>query len=490
LKLEGGMKFDIKERFEDTSTGTLSLPGRYGAAWIIDGQHRLYGYAHARRGPEKDKSVITVLAYENLPLKDEINLFVDINTQQVKVSRNLVHEIISSLKIDDEDPKKRLEALLARTALKLDDFKQSPVKGRVLTVSQEKSNFRCLTLTSIADGIGDNAFLGAVHRPTHSISPGKLSDPSGDPQLSMQKAVESLSLYLQLFASQLEPHWLLGDAKGGYLCTNLGVRALFQLLRRLIAFIEHQDTIKFESMDPDEISEKMRPYVQPVVDYFQNADANSIAAFRNRGSSLASVDQNCLQMMSIIHEAMPSFNPPEVAAYVSSRDIQGTREAKNMIDEINKIIFDDVIGRLKSHYGEAKDARWVKGIPKAIKNECDKLFNENQGDRDRWQYLYFSNYSEIVVQGDNWDLFKEHYNFYGKGKKADLVRWLGRLNKVRTVTHHAEKGPLSKTEVEFVRHVHALVKKYIEAGEEVPGTRLINEMRQPGPPHAVEAVAD
>jgi DGQHR domain-containing protein len=473
LKVDGSMNFDPKEKFGDTSTGILHLPGKYGSAWVIDGQHRLYGYAHATRAEDSNKSVITVLAYENLPLKEEINLFVDINTQQVKVSRNLVHEIISSLKIDDDDPKMRLEALLARTALRLDEYKRSPIRGRVLTVSEEKSNLRCLTLTSLADGIGDQNFLGVVHRSTNSISPGKLSDPSGDPKLSMDRAVQILSLYFTMFASQLEAHWALGDAKGGYLCTNLGVRALLQLLRRLVNYIEHLEHKKFDSMEPADFIDELRPYVQPVIDYFKSADANTIAAFRTRGSSLASVDQNCLQFMSIIHEALPKFNPPEVAAYMSNRDLEGTKEAKDKVDEINGIIYKDVLDRLKEHYGEGKDTWWVRGIPKSIKNECDKLFNENNGERDRWQYLFFSNYPDIVVYGENWELFKDYYNFYGKGKKSDLVRWLGHVNKIRTVTHHAEKGPLTKDEVQFVRDVYALVKRHIEGGEQVSGKRLL-----------------
>ena len=111
------LNFDIKETFEDTATGTLSLPGQYGSAWIIDGQHRLYGYAYARRAPEDDQSVVSVLAYENLPIRDEIQMFVDINTRQVKVSRNLVNEIVSSLDIEHDDPKRRLDALCARVAL-------------------------------------------------------------------------------------------------------------------------------------------------------------------------------------------------------------------------------------------------------------------------------------------------------------------------------------------------------------------------------------
>jgi DNA sulfur modification protein DndB len=105
-----------------------------------------------------------VLAYENLPIREEVSLFVDINTQQIKVSRNLVNEILSSLNINDDDPKKRLDALCARTALRLDQYPTSPIRNRIVTVSQEKNNFRCLTLTSLADGIEENNLLGTIHR--------------------------------------------------------------------------------------------------------------------------------------------------------------------------------------------------------------------------------------------------------------------------------------------------------------------------------------
>jgi DGQHR domain-containing protein len=43
------LRFDPREKFGDTATGILSLPGQYGSAWVVDGQHRLYGYAYATR---------------------------------------------------------------------------------------------------------------------------------------------------------------------------------------------------------------------------------------------------------------------------------------------------------------------------------------------------------------------------------------------------------------------------------------------------------
>jgi hypothetical protein len=75
------LRFDQQAPYGDTSTGILHLPANYGAAWVIDGQHRLYGYAYASRSRENDNSVVSVLAYQDLPIQEEIELFVDINTK-------------------------------------------------------------------------------------------------------------------------------------------------------------------------------------------------------------------------------------------------------------------------------------------------------------------------------------------------------------------------------------------------------------------------
>lgn len=465
-----GLNFDVSETYGDTQTGFLNLPGQYGSAWVIDGQHRLYAYAYASRLPEEDRSVVSVLAYEGLPIRDEIEMFVAINTQQVKVNRNIVDLIVSNLDIEHRDPKKRLEALCARGALLLDDDRRSPVRDRILTVAQDKTHHRCLTLTSLADGIEENNLLGSVHKPRGSgetvLVPGPLGDLGGDSARSLTRVKEVLSGYFGLFAIPLSEHWALGDAKGGYLCTNLGLRALLFMLRRLISFIE-RDGLRTNALDPDDLVERLAPLTAPIVEYFRNADPSDIARFRNRGSSLLSVSQNALQMMAIVMEAIPAFDLPEVRNYLDSQDAEGTKQAKEMIDEINRIIFDDVLATLKATFGEVRDAWWMQGVPKNVRIDCDRLYNENNGEHDRWRYLFFVNYADIVTHGDNWDLFKDHYNFYGKGKKADLVRWIGKVNKARTVTHHAEKGPLSRDQVDYVRRVHELVKRHIQGREPV-----------------------
>jgi DNA sulfur modification protein DndB len=473
LKADSKPQFDLKERFDDTATGILHLPGLYGTAWVIDGQHRLYGYAHATRGEDADKSVVPVLAYEDLPLKDEIQLFVDINTQQVKVPRNLVNEIISSLNIEDPDAAKRLDAIQARIVIRLDEYPSSPVRDRILTVAQEKDHSRCLTLTSFADGIAENNFVGTTHRSNRKdpgvILPGPLADPAGNPSATMEKTVVAVSRYLGLFADQLEAHWRLGDDKGGYLCTNNGIRALLLLLRKVLTFLETKNGMKAGIMTADDIVEAVAPYIKHVVDYFADASATDIGAFRSRGSSLLSVSQNCFQMMSIINERESSFVTNELAEYIASRDIEGTKEAKDLIDEINRIIFNDVISKLKAKYGTVKDTWWIQGVTKSIRKACDDRWNESDGERERHQFLTFSNYPEILLNGDNWDEFKDYYSFpeKGKRKKTDQIAWIQKLTLSRNITHHAEKGPLRKEDVEYVRRVHRLVKKHIGGQEKV-----------------------
>jgi hypothetical protein len=82
--------------------------------------------------------------------------------------------------------------------------------------------------------------------------------------------------------------------------------------------VERKDDVRASTLDPDDIVDRISKYVDPLIQFFRTADATAIARFRNRGSSLQSVDQNCLQMMAIIQGVAPDFDPVEVRAYIES----------------------------------------------------------------------------------------------------------------------------------------------------------------------------
>jgi DNA sulfur modification protein DndB len=129
----------------------------------------------------------------------------------------------------------------------------------------------------------------------------------------------------------------------------------------------------------------------------------------------------------------------------------------------------------------------MQGVPKGIRIACDERFNNSDGQLERHQFLTLSNYPEIVQFGENWEEFKDYYSFPEKGrKKADQVAWIQRLTIARNITHHVEKGPLSKGQVDYVRRVHRLVKTHIEGGEKVVAGKLyLSDLSEKGP--AIEA---
>ena len=96
----------------DIVFGQLYLPDRYRSAWIIDGQHRLYGFS-----PIDDKYLdqnVIVVAFEMLPKAEEADLFVTINHEQKSVPKHLLDDLEGELKWGSSVPSERIGAIGAR----------------------------------------------------------------------------------------------------------------------------------------------------------------------------------------------------------------------------------------------------------------------------------------------------------------------------------------------------------------------------------------
>ena len=126
-------KLQFDKASEDGAYGTLHLPGNYGCAWIIDGQHRVYAYDHCEK--KRGDALVSVLAYLDMPVREEIELFKKVNHEQVKVSRNLIEEIQANINWNSPRVDERLEALHARIVIQLNKLQKSPIKGRVKLLS-------------------------------------------------------------------------------------------------------------------------------------------------------------------------------------------------------------------------------------------------------------------------------------------------------------------------------------------------------------------
>jgi hypothetical protein len=207
-------------------------------------------------------------------------------------------------------------------------------------------------------------------------------------------------------------------------------------------------------MDAEDIVQKVTAYAAPLVEYFKNASSDEIKNFRSN-QALDGVKKNCLGMMAIISESDPTFTNPELKQYLGSRDKEGTKIARELITEINLAIHNDVINQLKKSYG---DSWWIK-VPLSTRKKCDEQWNNDNGAKERWQYLSLIDYHGIVM--NHWEAFEDRYSFGDKGKKSDKLAWIVEINRIRQTTAHPEKGLLSKDEVAYVKEIRARVAEKI-----------------------------
>ena len=455
------LRFDVKETYGEGALGTLYLPAKYASAWIIDGQHRLYGYAYARETTDfkQDTTVLPVLAYENLRSDKEMNLFIDINSKQVKVNTGLLVELYADLHWNSPDAEEAMQALLSRIASRLNGDNTSPLHDRMVVTGKRKSHYRCLTQTSIRDGLSAAKLLGTFSK--GSIVPGPLSTASsGDYAGNLRKSLAVLTTCLGMFSNQFANHWKLGDAPGGYLCTNNGIRALLHVIKDTADYVRHKDGVELYLLDADETIDAIRPYLQLIVDYFKVASTQEIQSFRRIGSSLAAVRDQAFGLEAHIRKEIGTFNPPGLQDYLDSRDEAGTEEAGAKVMKIQRRLFDYVIATLEQHYGTQHKAWWTKGIPVKIRKECVARWEEKDREGNEESQLYLINY--IGICHHNWPLFRDVISLgeSNKDNKTANTRWIKKLNEIRNITTHPERGVLTTDKVAFVNECVEKVEQY------------------------------
>lgn len=443
-------RFDIKQNIGDCQFGELHLPNRYASAWVIDGQHRLYGYALSSH---LEDAVVPVLAFENLPSSGQKTLFIDINHKQVKVSKGLLIDLYSELHWDSPDPDDRLTSLCSKIVKVLENEKGSPFYGRIVIGEEIKTSARCLTMTTVATALRSTGSIARINNGIYI--PGPIGN--GDSLKALKRSVEVTSTYFNDIRTSRPDVWALGDAKGGYTCTNNAVVAFIRVLKEILDHLERTG-ISTHVLTPDELYEHAKPFVDAMCQWLTSAEAAEIANLR---SKVGSIGQTFVtrHFLLKIHEAHKEFNPQGLQEWLKSLDRDGTREAKGLLDEIQTTIYAYVITALKEKFGEKNDAWWYHGVPEKVRLICNERKEREMGKHESWQYFDLIHYKDIALS--HWsELFQEPFSILGtSGKKEAQASWLVKLNEIRKTVSHPERGFLNTDQVGFVKTVHAGVMK-------------------------------
>jgi len=144
------------------ASGVLTLPNTYKSAWIIDGQHRIYGYAELEE--HSSSTLLPFLAFENIGILDETRLFSDINSKQKRVEKRLLDEITGEIKLESADKREQIRAVASRVFDMMRDDDDGPLGGKITGVEVKHSEESILTIPYLVDAVIQSGAMGKVDR--------------------------------------------------------------------------------------------------------------------------------------------------------------------------------------------------------------------------------------------------------------------------------------------------------------------------------------
>ena len=423
---------------EGARYGTLHLRPAYRSAWIIDGQHRLFGYS----GHEyASSSYLSVLAFVNLPATQQAQLFIDINHEQKSVNRSLLQELFAELNWDAEDEDKRAGAILSKAIQGLSEAPDSPFYGKVLLTDDSRTATRCISLSSLFAALSQPG----IYIVKKDVQYGPLW--AGDNTKTLNRSLRVIKSWFTWIGQGSAGWWQLGGGEGGGLAMNDGVTICIGVLRSVFHHLEGQGSNLLQLTDK-ELVNTLKPYgllLGSHLGTFSDEDRRSFRA-SSRGNQGRTAWR--LRLEKAIRDQDPKFSPPGLAEYIALEGGKTNEKAYAIIQRLEKMLQNIVLETLQAEYGDADGKPWWNtGVPEAIRLKAVKRREEDKGKGKPEEYFDLIDFRNIILQ--NWPMFQDTLAYGGKGNKDKKTTWIVHLNDMRKVVMHpAKRQVVSWSELE------------------------------------------
>ena len=229
----------------------LRIPSADRLAAIIDGQHRLFAFAKADPRTRLNMQLICAV-FLDLPKPFQAQLFATINSTQKPVDRSLTYELFGYNVSDEPEPYWTPDKLAVYFTRKLGTEGGSPLQGRITVAPKRDDALQALAAAAnwrvstavVVDGI-IRLFSSNPKRDANAMR-----TPQPQPRASLKAGARDKSPLRNVFIEgndaliyKLVLNYLRAcndllwqPARGGsYILKTVGVQALFDVLRKLVA---------------------------------------------------------------------------------------------------------------------------------------------------------------------------------------------------------------------------------------------------------------
>lgn len=439
--------------------GVLKLPNAYSIAYIIDGQHRLYGYANSKF---KDSNTIPVVAFSNLPSITQLEMFMNINQNQKAVSPSLRLTLEEDLFWDSDRADSRIKALRSSIIKSLCISQSSPLLNKI----------------SIGEDTADLAFKPfATALSTSGLLPSAKGNKYSDKNLieclydtnnnnhdqEMRRSKKEICKLLELAYSFVEENYSSIFEKDRYfILSNRGTYAYINIIGSLNSFLTQEGVLNKKNK-PQERLEQMEKYLVVLLNGINTID-------KQKEESLLSLigagaDVKWLRFFQeLINSKFPNYNPTELIEWKERHNSELQSEGRNYGIAIEKHMKTKVLENIQLLFGD----NWELEI-NSIKRDCqdraekemERYYKEfNQKKVVEWTEMFNVNDYKTIIE-KYWTNKNENASFItfetlfsldiglGFNSKKDKTKWIAKFNSLRNNwAHEASKNNgLSKEEV-------------------------------------------
>lgn len=421
LECPGGVEFS-PVRYQNRTirnVGMLSLPKAYQTAFIIDGQHRLYGFANDNHSTD---CLIPIVAFVNLSKETQLKLFMDINENQKAVPKPLRNILEIEVFYDSPNPINRKKALLGKIAKTLGEDRESPLYGRVVIGEDARGDICCITIEAIKIAF-EKTDLFNTYKSNGSLEKEGLFEKEGSENETTFSVVYPLFVkLLKLVATQSDEVWY--DNNSYITKNNNGVVAIIRILADIIDIEVEKDTSLIN--DTNALFEKCKPFVGLLSETIKGLDSEKREEVRKtRGTSGQEKPYRIIQMT--MHENDSSFTNERIESYYVEYYSNYNDAAKYALNSIKK----ELINYAQTVFTEEDWMR--KHLSQEheislVNRKNEKLIGISRSGVDNptveiWDLLTLEDMREIIGNGTNWsEYFKEYFVSHGIDMtKIDLL---------------------------------------------------------------------
>lgn len=375
---------------DDTKTklGYLTIPNAYCIAYIIDGQHRVYGYAGSKY---KDTNTIPVVAFSGLPSDEQLKIFMDINEHQKAVSPGLRLDLIEDLNWNSPRLDSRLKALRSSIIKQLASGNNS-VLARKISIGEDtaKLTFKpfdtALSQSSLLPKATSKEFTKYTDVCLYNTKCVEHNKAMNDSQKRISNLIKEC--YAYVYYRMNDEH---AEEYEKFIECNRGTYAFVSLISSFNEHLIQLGELTQDSSTKEQV-EKMSPYLDALIDYICNMptdDKSQILLIKGAGADTLWLRK----YQNAIRKQIPSYNPEGLDGWLETQDKGLQEEGKSCGKLIEKYVKSRVLRKLEELYG----VTWENQI-KSIKGRCLMRMDDSEDvdDQDWTDYMNLQDFKEII----------------------------------------------------------------------------------------------